>query len=73
MKDKLPYESGFELICDQCGFFQEFQVGNDWKLFIEEAKAEGWQFRKYKHCIWENYCPGCTEKYRKTIITKEVK
>jgi len=50
---------GFTIRCDTCTSCREFQVGNNWKEFIEKAKREGWKFKKFDNGGWEHYCPAC--------------
>jgi hypothetical protein len=62
MIEKMIYESGFELICDTCSNYEEFEVGNNWEEFIIEAKEKGWRFVTEDNGSWAHYCPVCVEK-----------
>lgn len=50
---------GFILNCDGCSYSEEFQVGNNWGEFIEDAKEKGWRFKKFDDGNWEHYCDVC--------------
>lgn len=67
MLEKLPYGSGFALLCDTCSNYEEFEAGNNWKDFIADSKELGWRFKQNKYDEWEHYCPVCVEKYKEVI------
>ncbi len=63
MITRLPYQSGFEIFCNNCPFSQEFQTGNNWQDFIDETKEAGWYMRTINE-EWHEYCPTCAEKMK---------
>ena len=67
--EKLPYESGFSLQCDTCSYYEEFECGNNWDDFIEDARETGWRFQTNENDEWEHYCPDCVVKHKNKTVT----
>lgn len=72
----------FTIYCDErkCQESEEFDTDNDFRSFIDEAKAAGW--RVYKDgSNWAHKCPSCQRApvqpsatpSRKYVLEKDVK
>lgn len=49
----------FVATCEDCGAEFFGGVQDDFRAFVEDMKAEGWQVRKNGE-DWEHYCEDCT-------------
>lgn len=55
----IDYDNTFETMvidCENCNISGEFD--GSWQDCIDEAKLEGWRFRK-NGSDWEHYCSEC--------------